>query len=260
MLGAIAGDIIGSVYEGTSPGCKDFVLFSSRGVFTDDTVLTAAIADAILDGKDYGANLREWGARYPSAGYGHGFYTWLTHPGRARRDSFGNGSAMRVSPVGWAFDDFDTVMREAIKSAAPSHNHPDGLRGAQAVAAAVFLGRRGFAKPQMAALVSRRFQFDCSTSFHALRARGFVATTCRETIPAAMIAFLESTDFEDAVRNAVYLGGDTDTTACIAGAIAEAFYGGVPSHIEEEVRRRLDQPLLDLLDRFTARHRAPARS
>lgn len=252
MLGAIAGDIIGSVHEGGSPGCKEFVLFSSRATFTDDTVMTVAVASALLDRRDFGTELLAWGRRYPNAGYGFRFHGWLDDPARSPSDSFGNGSAMRVSPVGWAFADLEEVVTQARASAIPSHDHPEGIQGAQAVAAAVYAGRHGATKAQIAAVISG-FGYDCTLTLEQQRQRGWVGATCRETVPAAAVAFLTSTDFEDAVRNAVLLGGDTDTTACVAGAIAEAYYGGVPPEIEAAARGHLDAPLLDVVDRFRAR-------
>ena len=252
MLGAIAGDIIGSVYEGHAPGFKEFVLFSSRATYTDDTVLTVAVPSAVLYERDYATELRAWGRRYPGAGYGHGFSQWLTDPQLSPGHSCGNGSAMRVSPVGWAYADPDAVAAQARASALPSHGHPEGIQGAQAVAAAVYAARSGASKAQIAEMVAG-FGFDCSSTMQQQRERGWVGVTCREAVPAAMVAFLHSTDFEDAVRNAVFLGGDTDTTACIAGSIAEAYYEGVPPEIERVVRERLDPALLEVVDRFRAR-------
>ena len=252
MLGAMAGDIIGSVYEGHSPGCKEFVLFSSRATFTDDTVLTVAVASALLHERDYATELRAWGRRYPGAGYGHGFIQWLTDPNLSPGHSCGNGCAMRVSPVGWAFADLEEVRAQARASALPSHGHPEGIQGAQAVAAAVHAGRHGATKAEIAEMISS-FGYDCTLTLEQQRARGWIGVTCQETVPAAVVAFLNSTDFEDAVRIAVSLGGDTDTTACITGAIAEAYYGGVPAAIEAVVRRRLDPALLEVVDRFRAR-------
>ena len=252
MLGAIAGDIIGSVYEGSSPGFREFLLFSSRATFTDDTVMTVAVASALLDGRDYESEFLAWGRRYPGAGYGYRFSRWLADPARSPTDSFGNGSAMRVSPVGWAFADLVEVGVQARASAMPSHGHPEGIGGAQAVAAAIHSARRGASKTRIAEVIAG-YGHDTTLTLEEQRARGWVGVTCRETVPAATVAFLHSTDFEDAVRIAVSLGGDTDTTACITGAMAEAYYGGVPPAIESEVRDRLDAPLLDVVDRFRAR-------
>ncbi len=256
-MGAIAGDVIGSVHEGGAPQEKNFPLFVPRSTFTDDTVLTVAIASAIIQGKDYGSAIRQWGRRYPHAGYGGWFRNWLFGDDARPYNSFGNGSAMRVSAIGWAFDDYDLVVNEAGKSAEVTHNHPEGIKGAQAVAAAVLFARTGKSKRQIRALLSERFGYPCSLSVRELRRQGGFDITCQGTLPAAAAAFLESTDFEDAVRNAVSLGGDADTLACIAGAMAEAFYGGVPADIQREVVRRLDDALRTEIFAFALIHRVP---
>lgn len=243
MIGAIAGDIIGSVYEGAEPQPKTFPLFAPHACFTDDSVMTIAIASAIRRRIDYAEALREWGCLYPDAGYGGMFYEWLFADRPHPYNSFGNGSAMRVSAIGWAFDDLDTVLAEARDSAAVTHNHPEGIKGAQAVAGAVFLGRTGHGKDGIRRLLTERFGYDCSASLDELRAHAEFDVTCQGTVPAAAIAFLASNDFEDAVRNAVSLGGDADTLACIAGAMAESFYGATPDAIQRECLRRLDEPL-----------------
>lgn len=243
MIGAICGDVIGSVHEGAPAPAKDFPLFVAGSTFTDDTVLSVAVASAIREGGEYRASIRRWGRRYPHAGYGGWFREWLFRRGAGPYYSFGNGSAMRVAAVGWAFDDLDDVLREAARSAEVTHDHPEGIKGAQAVAAAILLARNGDGKEEIAALLTDRFGYDCSTTLTALRRRGGFDVTCQGTVPAAAVAFVESRGFEDAVRNAVSLGGDADTLACIAGAIAEAHYGGVPPEIQTEALRRLDRPL-----------------
>ena len=243
MIGAISGDVIGSVHEGAAAQAKDFPLFVSGSRFTDDTVLTVAVASAIREGEDFGASIRRWGRRYPHAGYGGWFRGWLFREDAPPYNSFGNGSAMRVAAVGWAFDNLDVVLREATKSAEVTHNHPEGIKGAQAVAAAILVARTGQPKNPIAAFLSERFGYDCSMGLSALQRRGGFDVTCQGTVPAAAVAFLRSTDFEDAVRNAVSFGGDADTLACIAGAMAEAHYGGVPGDIQAKVLRRLDGAL-----------------
>ncbi len=243
MIGAISGDVIGSVHEGAPAKSKDFPLFVPGSRFTDDTVLSIAVAQAIREGVHFGKSIRRWGRLYPDAGYGGRFYDWLFREEAPPYNSFGNGSAMRVSAVGWAFNDLDTVLREATRSAEPTHNHPEGIKGAQAVAAVVLLGRTGGSKDAIAALLSDRFGYDCSMSLDDPRLRGGFDVSCQGTVPAAAVAFIHSIDFEDAVRNAVSFGGDADTLACIAGAMAEAYYGGVPAGIQLEVLRRLDNPL-----------------
>jgi ADP-ribosylglycohydrolase len=257
MLGAIAGDVIGSVHEGSRPKPKDFPLFVTSSRFTDDTVLTVAIASAIRSGSDFGVSIRHWGRRYPRAGYGSWFRAWLFQDGAEPYNSFGNGSAMRVAPVGWALDNLDDVVNQAAKSAEVTHSHPEGIKGAQAVAAAVFAGRTGQSKEQIAALLSERFGYDCTADLATLQERGRFDVTCQGTVPAAAGAFLHSTDFEDAVRNAVSFGGDTDTLACIAGAMAEAFYGGVPIDIQRELFRYLDRAVVGEVIEFAATYGVP---
>ena len=257
MIGAISGDVIGSVHEGAPAKAKDFPLFVPGSTFTDDTVLTVAIASAIREGRDFGSSLRRWGRRYPYAGYGGWFRDWLFREDAAPYNSFGNGSAMRVAAVGWAFDDLDVVLREARKSAVVTHNHPEGIRGAQAVAAAIFVARIGRDKDEIVAMLSDRFGYDCSVGMSALRLRGGFDVSCQGTVPAAAVAFLHSTGFEDAVRNAVSFGGDADTLACIAGAMAEAHYGGVPAEIQVEVLGRLDEALRTEVMAFAGRYGVP---
>jgi ADP-ribosylglycohydrolase len=257
MIGAIAGDVIGSVHEGALAKAKDFPLFVPESTYTDDTVMTVAVAGAIREGTDYGDSLRRWGRRYPHARYSSFFYDWLSRDDAAPYGSFGNGSAMRVSAIGWAFDDLDAVLREATKCAEVTHNHPEGIKGAQAVAAAVLVARMGQTKDQIAGLLCERFGYDCTTELSELQQRGAFDSTCQGTVPAAAAAFLQSTDFEDAVRNAISLGGDADTLACIAGAVAEAHYGGVPAAIQAEVLRRLDGALRAEVIAFARRYRVP---
>lgn len=257
MIGAIAGDIIGSVHEGTLAKRKDFPLFVPRSCFTDDTVLTVAIASAIERGTDYASALRQWGRQYPDAGYGGWFREWLRHDDAPPYNSFGNGSAMRVASVGWAFDDLDRVLAEARRTAEVTHSHPEGIKGAQAIAAAVFLARTKHAKDYIRAFLECTFGYDCSSSVQELRAQSEFDVTCQGTVPAATVSFLAATDFEDAVRNAVSLGGDADTLACISGALAEAFFGGVPVPIQREVMFRLDERLRIAVRTFACHYGVP---
>lgn len=224
MIGAIAGDIIGSVYENLRTKRKDFRLFTPVSTFTDDTVLTVAVADAILSGTDYGETIKAYARRHPMRGYGPRFLAWMVTPGTKPYNSFGNGSAMRISPVAYAFDSEEDVVREAEQSAACTHSHPEGIKGAQAVALAVFLARKGAGKDEIRQAVSGRFGYDLSRTVDGIRPGYRIDLTCQGSVPEAIIAFLDSESFEDAVRNAVSLGGDADTQACIAGAIAEAHY------------------------------------
>jgi len=250
MLGAVVGDIIGSVYEFNNTHRYDFELFTPRSTFTDDTVLTVAVADCILHRKDYARTIWEYGNRYPDAGYGGRFRAWLSSPELKPYNSFGNGSAMRVSPVGFAFDTLEETLAEARHSAEVTHNHPDGIKGAQAAAAAIFLARRGEARPRIKEYIARTFGYNLNRTLDEIRPIYTFDVSCQGSVPEAIIAFLESTDFEDAIRKAVSLGGDSDTIACITGGIAQAFYGSVPSHIVAEVRRHLDPPLVQIIDEF----------
>lgn len=260
MIGAIAGDIIGSLYEGDDPLDKAFPLFSRHSYFTDDTVLAVAVAGAVRRGEDFTRAVRRWARRYPNAGYGDLFYRWLQDEGAAPYGSYGNGSAMRVAAIGWAYDDLEVVLHEAARSAGITHNHPEGIKGAQATAAAILLARMGHSKDRIAALLADRFGYDCSVPLGTLQHRGGFDPTCQGTLPMAAVAFLESADFEDAVRNAVSFGGDTDTTACIAGAMAEPYYDGVPEPIQSEVFRRLDRRLRAEVVAFARAYRVPIMS
>jgi ADP-ribosylglycohydrolase len=254
MLGAIAGDIVGSVYEHHPIKTTDFPLFVPASTFTDDTVLTVAVAYAILHDVDYAATLRQFGRRYPRAGYGGHFLQWLVAEETGPYNSWGNGSAMRVSPVGWAFDDEETVLAQAEASAAVTHNHPEGIKGAQATALAVFLARTGAAKEDIRARIAATFGYDLSRTVEAIHPTYQFDISCQGTVPEAIIAFLDSRDYEDAVRLAVSLGGDSDTLACIAGAIAHAYYGPLPTSILVPTRARLVTDLLDVADDFNQRY------
>ncbi len=255
MLGAIAGDIIGSVYERHPIKTKHFPLFQYSCRFTDDTVLTVAVAKAILSGAPYERVIREIGRRHPRAGYGGSFVAWLFSDQPRPYNSWGNGSAMRVSPVGFAFDSEDEVLGEAEKTASISHNHPEGVKGAQATALAVFLARIGRTKEEIRAHISQRFGYDLNRTVDDIRPTYFFDISCQGTVPEAIIAFLDSTSYEDAVRNAVSLGGDSDTLACITGGIAEAFYRGVPEEISVKVKECLTPDLLQVTEEFCARYR-----
>ena len=254
MIGAIAGDIIGSVYEGRPVKTKDFPLFRTGCRFTDDSVLTAAIAKAILEGKTYLSAVKEIGRRYPNAGYGGTFILWLFSKSSEPYNSWGNGSSMRVSPVGFVFDSVEQVLDEAAKTAEITHNHPEGIKGAQAVAFTVFLARTGHTKSQIRESIKSRVDYDLNRSVDQIRPGYRFDVSCQGSVPESIIAFLDSTCFEDAIRNAVSLGGDSDTMACIAGAIAEAYYGGVPRLIVEKVRDILTGDLWYITKAFCAKY------
>ncbi len=253
MIGAIVGDMVGSVYERRPIKRIDFPLFQPACRFTDDTVMTVAVAQALVRDQPYVQALQELGRRHPHAGYGASFSQWLKQDQPQPYHSWGNGAAMRVSPVGWAFDSPEQVLRQARLTAEISHNHPEGIKGAQATALAVYLARRQFDKPAIKTEISRRFGYDLDRRIMDIRPDYRFDVSCQGSVPEAIIAFLESESFEDAVRLAVSLGGDSDTLACIAGAMAEPFYGGVPKHIWEDAQWRLTPDLTEIVDAFCRR-------
>jgi ADP-ribosylglycohydrolase len=240
MLGAICGDVIGSVYEFQGVKRHDFPLFTPESRFTDDTVLTCATADHLLNKIGYRKAYKKWGQTYPHAGYGGMFGRWLLNERAEPYQSYGNGAAMRVSPVGFLCDTVEATLAEARKSAEVTHDHPEGIKGAQAVASAIFYLRQGQSKKMIKAFVQEEFHYDLDRNLDMIRPDYEFNATCQGSVPEAIIAFLESDSFEDAVRNAVSLGGDSDTIACIAGALAEAHYESIPGMITETVFQRLD--------------------
>lgn len=265
MLGAILGDIIGSVHEYSGTKTKQFPLFVPASTFTDDSVLTVAVAEWILDGGDLVDLLRRYTLEHPGRGYGSMFRDWVSSGSRAPYGSFGNGSAMRASAVGFAFDTLEVVLAEAERSAAVTHDHSEGILGAQATAAAILFVRLGLSREEIRRRIEEDFGYDLRLSLDEIRPRYAFQASCRGTVPQAVTAFLESTSFEDAIRNAISLGGDADTLACITGGIAEAYYEGVPSTLEAKVRELLDPSLLATVDRFRARfgatlYRLPGRA
>lgn len=261
MYGAILGDMIGAPYEfSQAPRDKGFPLFIEGSHFTDDSVMTVAVAEALLDtlGADdqtvseaLMAAMQRWGRCYPNAGYGGRFRHWLVAEQPAPYGSFGNGSAMRVSAAGWLCDSLAETRRLARLSAAVTHNHPEGIKGAEAVASAIFLARQGSTKEAMRAFISETFGYDLSRSCDDIRPTYTFNATCQGTVPEAITAFLEGENFEDVIRTAVTLGGDCDTLTCIAGSIAEAFYG-VPPKLVDACRTRLPENMLTVIDRFQA--------
>lgn len=254
MLGAIAGDIIGSVYEGRSIKTTEFPLFHKDCRFTDDSVLTVAVADSILTGVGYGEKLKEYFRRYPFAGYGGTFQVWAASHDTRPYNSWGNGSAMRVSPVGFAFESLEDVLDQAKRSAEVTHNHPEGIKGAQATAAAVFLARTDWDKREIKDFIEERFKYDLSEPLDSIRTWYGFDISCEGSVPQAIRAFLESNDYEDAVRKAISIGGDSDTIACITGGIAHAFYKGVPQTIVEKVSQILDNRLWSVVSAFCERY------
>ncbi|MDL2267504.1 ADP-ribosylglycohydrolase family protein [Desulfovibrio sp. OttesenSCG-928-G15] len=257
MLGAIIGDIVGSPYEFTPNNIKttEFPLFSKRSCFTDDTVMTVAVAVGIMRGyRDPKATknhiidaLHDYGHAFPSAGYGQKFYFWMAQKKREPYNSYGNGSAMRVSPVAWAYDTLEEVESYAKISAEVSHSHPEGIKGACATAAAIFMGRTGATQQSIKEYISHRYGYDLTRTLEQIRPGYVHDESCQGSVPEAISAFLESTSFEDALRKAVSLGGDSDTVAAICGSIAEGYYGHLPQEIVDEALARLDESLITVL-------------
>jgi len=259
MLGAIAGDIIGSVYEGKvgwqsarTPQFKP--LFHPLARFTDDTVLMIGVAESILHGGDLVDILKDYALSYPTAGYGGNFRRWAASNSRDPYNSWGNGAAMRVSPVGYAYDSLDEVLLQARRTAEVTHDHSEGIRGAQATAAAVFHARTGRGKEEIRDYVERTFGYNLAVGIDELRPGFQFEVSCKATVPPAVIAFLESNDYEHAIRLAVSLGGDSDTIACIAGGIAQAYYGAIPPEIRVQTLERLDDRLRAVVDEFEMRY------
>jgi len=253
MIGAIAGDIIGSAYEWNRTKSTDFELFTPQSGPTDDTILTIAVADCILHGKEYAATFKEYGRRYPQAGYGGMFLKWVGSTSLAPYNSFGNGSAMRVSPVGFAFSTLADVLAEATKSAEVTHNHREGIKGARAIAVAIYLARQGETKDQIRKYIERTFGYYLDAKLDDIRPQYSFDETCQGSVPQAIIAFLESENYEDAVRKAISLGGDSDTLGCMAGGIAQAYYKHVPNNIVIKARELLNEDLLEVIDEFNGR-------
>lgn len=254
MIGAIAGDVIGSVYESHCLKTTEFAIFTANSTFTDDTVLTVAVADCILHGKDYATTFKHYARKYPYAGFGGMFLKWVSSDSLAPYNSFGNGSAMRVSPVGFAFDTMDEVLAEAKRSAEVTHNHPEGIKGAQAIAAAILLARKQESKSKIRKFIEDNLGYDLHRTLEEIRPSYYFDETCQGSVPQAIIAFLESDNFEDSVRKAISLGGDSDTLGCMTGGIAQAYYQTIPAYIIEEVKNRLDTELLKVVEQFNARH------
>jgi ADP-ribosylglycohydrolase len=260
MYGAILGDMIGAPYEfDRGSKTKDFPMFNRHVHFTDDSVMTVAVAEALLsvtDTKQEDAvrevlvrSMQKWGHRYPNAGYGVRFFEWLRRRDPKPYGSWGNGSAMRVSSAGWLYDTLEETRRMARLTADVTHNHPEGIKGAEATASAIFLARHGSSGEEIRAYVVREFGYDLSRTCDEIRPGYHHVESCQATVPEAITAFLEGKDFEDVIRTAVSLGGDSDTLTCIAGSIAEAYYG-VPDEMKRACRKRLPEDMLEVLDRF----------
>ena len=259
MYGAILGDIVGSPYEFDPIDTTDFKLITEESMFTDDSVMTIAVAEALMDSgknpdeKDVKKRLingfKAWGIMYPFAGYGGRFHRWLFSDETKPYGSYGNGSAMRVSAAGWLYNTMDMTRKVARWTADVTHNHPEGIKGAEATAAAIFLARTGKSKQEIKDYIQKAFGYDLERTCDQIRPDYEFDETCQGTVPEAIVAFLDSKDYEDSIRLAVSLGGDADTQACITGGIAEAFYG-MPKELIAQCRAKLPRDMRTVLDRF----------
>jgi ADP-ribosylglycohydrolase len=255
IFGAIAGDIIGSAYEFNNIKSPDFELFTNDTFFTDDSVLTIGTMYVLLNSADYAKTYHSIGRRFPHRGYGGNFKKWLISDNPKPYNSYGNGAAMRVSPIGWYCNSIDDVLAEAKKSAEVTHNHPEGIKGAQAAALAVFLARTGKSKKVIKEIIEDRFEYNLSRTIDNIRPVYQFEESCQGTVPEAIIAFLESTDYENAIRLAISLGGDSDTLAAITGGIAEAFYKEIPEDIADFVQVLLGPDLMkDIIIPFSKKY------
>ena len=263
MKGAIIGDIVGSVYEYNPIKTTDFKIFDDRNWFlkwfdpkdvkmrfSDDSVLTIAVMYAILQNISYEKSFRDIGQKYPEAGYGLNFFKWLYTKTPQPYNSYGNGSAMRVSPIGLAFDNIEDVLDQAYKSAVMTHNHLEGIKGAQSVAIAVFMAKNSYTKEQIKHKIIELFDYDLDRTLEKIRPDYKLDATSQGSVPEAIIAFLESSNYESAIKNAISLGGDADTQACIAGAIAEAYYKYIPQELIELMDKKLDNRLRTIVYQF----------
>ena len=259
MIGAVIGDMVGSRFEWHNIKTKAFELFSWRSKFTDDSVMTVAVAEALreaekrgeLDNEELVKNLLvesmyKWGNEYPNAGYGRTFYAWLAHEIEGPYNSWGNGSAMRVSAAGWIADDLETTRKIARWTAEVTHNHPEGIKGAEAVASAIFMARTGSTKEEIKEYIVSEFGYDLDRTCNDIRPDYEFDVSCQGSVPEAIIAFLEGSDFEDVVRTAISLGGDSDTIGAMAGSIAEAFYE-IPDEMVSKCVSRLPEDMKEVL-------------
>ena len=258
MLGSIIGDIVGSIYEFGNIKTKDFEFFSMDGSYTDDSILTLATADWLLNGGDVAHYYSRYGIEnpWPMGGYGGGFQLWIVRSNRQNDfrpyNSCGNGSAMRVGPVGWAFDTKEEVLVKAKESAECTHDHPEGIKGAQATALCILMARQGSSKDEIRKEIEKEFGYDLDFTCDGIRPTYTWGGTCQDSVPQAIVAFLDGKDFEDCIRNAISIGGDSDTIGCITGSIAEAFYG-IPQDIREKGFAYLPKEFKAIVSEFESR-------
>ena len=260
MYGAIIGDVVGSIYEFHNVKTKEFAWLTEKSHFTDDTVMTVAVADALIKcfqkssvydldvfRAELYSSMHYWGRTYWKAGYGQKFFMWLMRQSQEPYNSFGNGSAMRVSPVAWCCQTLEDTLRLARVSSEVTHNHPEGIKGAEAVAGAVFLARNGATKEEIKTFFSQYYEI--TFTLDEIRPTYRHVESCQESVPQALEAFFESDGFEDTIRNAISIGGDSDTIAAIAGSVAEAYYG-ISLDMKKDIIGYLDEPLINVIRNF----------
>lgn len=255
MLGAIIGDIVGSRFEFNNTNQTNFTLFTPNCNFTDDTICTIAVADALLNGSDFGDTIHRWCRKYPypTGGYGGSFARWVHSDIPKPYNSFGNGSAMRVSPCGW-LSTRQEVLSHARQSAECTHNHPEGIKGAMCIADCIYHAHVGADKSEMVALVTKEYTYPLDMTCHEIRSINTFNETCQVTVPQAIVCFVESTDFENSIRLAVSIGGDSDTIAAITGSIAEAYYG-IPENIEQKALSLLTPEMKEVITQFKQKYK-----
>lgn len=254
IIGSVIGDIIGSVYEWNNIKSTKFNLYDRRCDYTDDTVLTIAVADCILNNKDFSKTIWEYGRKYPNRGYGGNFNMWLRNENRLPYKSFGNGSGMRVSPVGFAYNTITDVLKFAKKSAEISHNHKEGIKGAQAIALSVYLAKNGKSKVEIKKYIVNKFKYDLNFTLDEIRDTYEFDVSCQGSVPQAIVALLESSDFENAIRLAISIGGDSDTIACMTGGIAAAFYKKIPDKLIEFANNKLPDEFKNIIYNFDKKY------
>jgi len=252
MIGAIAGDMIGSSYERYPIKHTNFDPVVSA--FTDETVLTIAIAYSIFNQADIASSLKKFAEKYYNLPYGGGFRRWIRSWDNRPYNSFGNGSAMRVSPVGFAYDSIDDVLHQAKRTAEVTHNHPEGIKGARATALAIYLARMGESKDTIRNEITERFSYNLNRTVDEIRPNYSFDVTCQGSVPESIVAFLDADSWEDAVKKSISLGGDADTMACITGGIAQAYYKEIPENIAEDVTNRLPPDLREVLNEFNMKY------
>lgn len=254
MIGAIIGDIIGSRFEFNPTKSNTFELIVEKSRYTDDTVLTVAIADSILHNQVIEYKIAEYANKYPRAGYGPMFCQWVHNKERKPYNSFGNGSAMRVSAAGFCANTLTEAIELSTQTALPTHNHPEGVKGANATAAAIYFAKNGATKQEIKKYISETFEYDLDRTCEEIRKTYHFDVTCQGSVPESIIAFLESTDYVSAVVNAVYLGGDADTQGCIAGGIAQAFYKKIPEDLISKTYKIIPQEFIDIIEEFNKKY------